>query len=73
MADYNNTIAFWKRKPREKDDPDKKYPNYNGKMTVDGKKKEVSLWINMTDPKERKEGEPDMNGKIQEPYKKENQ
>ena len=56
MADYDNTIAFWKRKPREKDEAGKKYPNYLGKMTVDGKKKDVSLWINMTDPKERKEG-----------------
>ena len=71
MADYNNTIAFWKRKPREKDEQGKKYPNYTGKMTVDGKKKDVSLWVNTTPSEQRKENDSDMNGTIQEPYKKE--
>ena len=71
MSDFNNTIAFWKRKPRDNDEPGKKYPNYTGKMTVDGKQKDVSLWLNMKNPEERNENDPDMNGKIQDPYKKE--
>ena len=40
-------------------------------MTVDGKQKEVSLWLNMKKPEERNEKDPDMNGNIQDPYKKE--
>ncbi len=65
--DYNNTGAFWKRKPKEGDEAGKKYPNYEGKMTVDGKLKYVALWVN-TEPKEN---QPDMSFRINEPVKKE--
>jgi len=68
MSEYNNTIAFWKRKPRDNDEQGKKYPNYTGKMTVEGKAKDVSLWVNMRALEKRKENDTDMNGKIQDPY-----
>jgi|18_taG_2_1085343.scaffolds.fasta_scaffold254453_2 hypothetical protein len=48
--DYNNRGAFWRRKPKEGDEDGKQYPNYEGRMTVDGKVKWVSLWVN-TEPK----------------------
>ena len=45
MADFNNTISLWKRKPRENDVAGKAYPHYTGKVNVDGVVKELSVWI----------------------------
>jgi len=67
MADYDNTGAFWLRKPKEDDEAGKKYPNYDGQMTVDGKKKYLALWVNA----DAKDKSPNMSFKINEPLKKE--
>jgi len=67
MADFNNTISLWKRKPRDTDVAGKMYPHYQGNLNVDGVIKDVSVWI-QTDKKNP--GSPDMSGKVQEPYKK---
>ncbi len=67
MADFNNTISIWKRKPKENDVAGKAYPHYTGKVNVDGKVKDLSIWI-QTDKKNP--GSPDMSGNVQEPYKK---
>jgi len=71
MADFDNTISLWKRKPKETDVAGKAYPHYTGKLNVDGKVKDLSVWI-QTDPERKKKNPniPDMSGKVQEVYKK---
>lgn len=69
MADdkYDNSLALWKRQKRDTDVAGKAYPHYQGKMTVDGKAKDVAIWLNTN---KTKEGQPDMSGKIKPPYVK---
>jgi|TARA_R110002167_G_scaffold10804_1_gene48694 hypothetical protein len=69
MADSNfdNSLALWKRTKRDTDVAGKAYPHYNGKLTVDGKQKDVAIWLNTN---KTKESQPDMSGKISEPYVK---
>ena len=67
MADFNNTISLWKRKPRENDVAGKAYPHYTGKVNVDGVVKELSVWI-QTEKKNPNSAA--MSGNVQEPYKK---
>jgi len=67
MADFDNTISLWKRKPKETDVAGKTYPHYTGKLNVDGVVKDVAVWI-QTDKKNP--AQPDMSGTIKEPYKK---
>ncbi len=64
---YNNTGGLWKRKPRDTDEPGKQYPDYDGKMTVDGKMKKVSAWVNAN---KENENQPDINFRINEPQAK---
>ena len=68
MAEFNNKISLWKRKPKETDVAGKAYPHYTGNVNVDGVVKECSVWI-QTDKKPGT-NTPDMSGKLQEPYKK---
>ena len=63
---FDNSIALWQREKRKDDQAGKKYPNYTGSLTVNGKKLNVSVWVNT----DRKEGQPIMSGKIQEPMQK---
>ena len=67
MADFNNTISLWKRKPSEKDVAGKPYPHYTGKVNVDGVVKELSVWIQT---EKKNPNSADMSGNVQEPYKK---
>ena len=67
MADFNNKISLWKRKPNEADVAGKAYPHYQGNINVDGVVKDVAVWI-QTDKKNP--AQPDMSGTIKEPYKK---
>ena len=67
MPDYNNTGGFWKREPKSTDEQGKKYPHYEGKMTVDGKVYFTGLWVN----ENPKEGQPKMNFKINPSKQKE--
>jgi len=67
MADFDNTISLWKRKPKETDVAGKSYPHYTGNVNVGGVVKDVSVWIQT---EKTKPGSPDMSGKIKEPYKK---
>lgn len=67
MADFNNTISLWKRKPRENDVAGKAYPHYTGKVNVDGVVKELSVWIQT---EKKNPSSADMSGNVQEPYKK---
>ena len=41
MADFNNKISLWKRKPTENDVAGKAYPHYQGNINVDGVVKDV--------------------------------
>ena len=68
MAEFNNKISLWKRKPKETDVAGKAYPHYTGNVNVDGVVKECSVWI-QTD-KKPESNTPDMSGTIKEPYKK---
>jgi len=65
---FDNSIALWQREKKKQDIAGKKYPNYTGSLTVNGKKLNVSVWVNT----DRKEGgqQPIMSGKIQEPMQK---
>ena len=68
MADnnYDNSGGLWKRKPKEDDDPSKSYPHYTGSITMNGTKKNCSAWLNI----DKKEGQPDINIKLNDPIKK---
>jgi|TARA_R110000796_G_scaffold12741_1_gene41821 hypothetical protein len=68
MADFDNQISLWKRQPRETDVAGKGYPHYQGKVTMNGVTKDCAVWI-QTD--KTKDTQPDMSGKISEPFKKE--
>ena len=65
---FNNTAALWKRQPRDTDVAGKKYPHYNGNLTVMGKKMSLAAWLNVD---KTKEGQPDISLKISEMMVKE--
>jgi len=68
MSDFDNTAALWKRQPRDTDVAGKKYPHYNGNLTVGGKKMSLAAWLNVD---KTKEGQPDISLKISEMMVKE--
>ena len=39
MSDYDNSIALWKRQPKDTDVAGKKYPHYTGRAKVSGSDK----------------------------------
>ena len=59
--DKTNTLVIFKNNKRQKDT----HPEYTGKINVEGKEYDISLWV-----KEGKNGK-FFSGKIQEPYNKE--
>ena len=63
MADnnYDNSGAMWKRQPRDTDVDGKKYPQYEGNLTVGGNKKKVAAWLNV---EKTKDTQPDISLKI---------
>jgi hypothetical protein len=63
MSDFDNTAALWKRQPRDTDVAGKKYPAYQGNLTVNGKKMNLAAWLNV---EKTKEGQPDISLKISE-------
>mgnify|MGYP000412547825 FL=1 len=68
MSDFDNTAALWKRETRDTDVAGKKYPHYNGNVTVGGKKMNLAAWLNVD---KTKEGQPDISLKISEIMTKE--
>ena len=68
MSDFDNTAALWKRQPRDTDVAGKKYPHYQGNVTVGGKKMSLAAWLNVD---KTKEGQPDISLKISEMMVKE--
>ena len=52
MSDFDNTAALWKRQPRDTDVAGKKYPHYNGNVTVGGKKMNLAAWLNVDKTKD---------------------
>ena len=68
MSDFDNTAALWKRQARDTDVAGKKYPHYNGNLTVGGKKMSLAAWLNVD---KTKEGQPDISLKISEMMVKE--
>ena len=68
MSDYDNSAALWKRTPRDTDVAGKKYPAYQGNLTVNGKKMNLAAWLNL---EKTKEGQPDISLKISEIVAKE--
>jgi len=65
---FDNTAALWKRQPRDTDVAGKKYPHYQGNLTVGGKKMSLAAWLNVD---KTKEGQPDISLKISEMMVKE--
>ena len=65
---FDNTAALWKRQPRDTDVAGKKYPHYQGNVTVGGKKMSLAAWLNVD---KTKEGQPDISLKISEMMVKE--
>ena len=63
MSEYDNSAALWKRQARDTDVAGKKYPAYQGNITVGGKKMNLAAWLNTEKPKE---GHPDISLKISE-------
>jgi hypothetical protein len=63
MADnnYDNSGAMWKRQPKPNDESGKKYPHYEGNITIGGNKKKVAAWLNVD---KTKETSPDISLKI---------
>jgi len=63
MADnnYDNSGAMWKRQPRDTDVTGKKYPQFEGNITVDGNKKKVAAWLNV---EKTKDTQPDISLRI---------
>ena len=62
MADnYDNSGALWKRQPKDSDVAGKKYPQYEGNLTVGGNKKKVAAWLNV---EKTKDTQPDIRQKI---------
>tara|TARA_X000000950_G_scaffold269782_1_gene348812 strand:- start:373 stop:591 length:219 start_codon:yes stop_codon:yes gene_type:complete len=70
MSDFDNTAALWKRQPRDNDVAGKKYPAYQGNITVNGKKMNLAAWLNT---EKTKEGQPDISLKISEIVPKQEQ
>ena len=68
MSDFDNTAALWRRQPRDTDVAGKKYPVYQGNLTVNGKKMNLAAWLNT---EKTKEGQPDISLKISEIITKE--
>jgi len=68
MSDYDNTAALWKRQTKETDVAGKKYPAYDGNITVGGKKMKLAAWLNT---EKANENQPDISLKISEITKKE--
>ena len=68
MSDYDNSAALWKRQARDTDVAGKKYPAYQGNLTVNGKKMNLAAWLNV---EKTKEGQPDISLKISEIVAKE--
>jgi len=68
MSDFDNTAALWKRQARDTDVAGKKYPHYQGNVTVGGKKMSLAAWLNVD---KTKEGQPDISLKISEMMVKE--
>ena len=68
MSDYDNTAALWKRTPRDTDVAGKKYPAYQGNITVGGKKMNLAAWLNT---EKTKDTQPDISLKISEIVAKE--
>lgn len=68
MSDYDNTAALWKRQTKETDVAGKKYPAYDGSITVGGKKMKLAAWLNT---EKANENQPDISLKISEIIKKE--
>jgi hypothetical protein len=68
MSDFDNTAALWKRETRDTDVAGKKYPAYQGNLTVNGKKMNLAAWLNVS---KTKEGQPDISLKISEIMTKE--
>ena len=62
MADnYDYSGALWKRQPKDSDVAGKKYPQYEGNLTVGGNKKKVAAWLNV---EKTKDTQPDISLKI---------
>tara|TARA_Y100001973_G_scaffold66359_1_gene97018 strand:+ start:1751 stop:1963 length:213 start_codon:yes stop_codon:yes gene_type:complete len=62
MADnYDNSGALWKRQSKDSDVAGKKYPQYEGNLTVGGNKKKVAAWLNV---EKTKDTQPDISLKI---------
>jgi uncharacterized protein (DUF736 family) len=61
MEQKNNTITIFKNDKKTAENQ----PDYKGKMMVDGKMKDVSLWV-----REAASGIKYMNGPVQDPYVK---
>ena len=62
MADnYDNSGALWKRQPKDSDVAGKKYPQYEGNLTVGGNKKKVAAWLYV---EKTKDTQPDISLKI---------
>ena len=63
MSEYDNSAALWKSQARDTDVAGKKYPAYQGNITVGGKKMNLAAWLNT---EKTKEGQPDISLKISE-------
>ena len=62
MADnYDNSGALWKRQSKDSDVAGKKYPQYEGNLTVGGNKKKIAAWLNV---EKTKDTQPDISLKI---------
>jgi len=70
MADnnYDNSGAMWKRQSRDTDVAGKKYPQYEGNITIGGTKKKVAAWLNV---EKTKDTQPDISLKISDIVSKE--
>jgi len=64
MSDYDNSIALWKRQPKDSDVAGKPYPNYTGKGQVNGKTKIAAAWLGIN---KTKDTQPDINIKLSDP------
>ena len=64
MSEYDNSIALWKRQPKDSDVAGKPYPNYTGKGQVNGKTKIAAAWLGIN---KTKDTQPDINIKLSDP------
>lgn len=63
--DNTNRVSLWKNDYKESD----RHPDYKGNINVNGKDYDIALWVNDSD----NERAPKFKGKVQEPYKKDEQ